>query len=96
MARYIDADKLIDELRVDLARTTVDAFTIGIVETTITLLREYPTADVAEVKHGEWIGKPLAGYAKIRCSVCNTAFVQETGTWAYCPECGAKMDGGKI
>lgn len=59
------------------------------------LMVDAPTADVAEVKHGEWRGKPIAGYSDIKCSVCNTRFVQETGTWSYCPECGAKMDGGK-
>lgn len=57
------------------------------------LMEEAPTADVVEVKHGEWIGKPIAGYARIKCSVCTTSFVQETGTWAYCPECGADMRG---
>lgn len=59
------------------------------------LITNQPTADVVEVKRGYWKGKPIAGYSDIRCSVCNTRFVQETGTWAYCPECGAKMDGGK-
>ena len=94
MARYIDADALIDELRVELARTTTDAFTGGIVSSTITLLQEYPTADVVEVKHGEWMGKPIAGYSTIRCSVCGDVFASQTGKWKYCPNCGAKMDGG--
>lgn len=52
-------------------------------------------ADFMKVKHGYWIGKPIAGYARIKCSVCHTSFAQETGTWKYCPECNAKMDGGK-
>ena len=45
------------------------------------------TADVAEVKHGEWF---LDG----RCSEC---LVNPLTTHKnYCPNCGAKMDGGKI
>ena len=53
----------------------------------------YLSADVAEVKHGEWKGKPIAGYSNIRCSVCNAVFLSQTGKWHYCPNCGAKMDG---
>ena len=57
----------------------------------------YPKADVVEVRHGRWnerqfedevIGMYITGY---RCSECNT-------TWEinseFCPNCGAKMDGG--
>lgn len=33
-------------------------------------------ADFVEVKHGYWIGKPIAGYARIKCSVCRTSFAQ--------------------
>lgn len=51
------------------------------------------TADVAEVKHGEWIGKPIAGRANIKCSVCGCVFLCQSGLWKYCPNCGAKMDG---
>lgn len=56
-------------------------------------LRELPTADVAEVKRGYWKGKPIAGYSAIRCSVCNTVFFRQKGTWKYCPNCGAEMSG---
>lgn len=44
-------------------------------------------ADYAEVKHGEWIeGKTLE-----KCSVCGKKGFPD---WHYCPNCGAKMDGG--
>jgi hypothetical protein len=61
-----------------------------------------PTADVVEVKHGEWVEKDCITesnrgrtihYVTNKCSVC--------GKWNgrhksnYCPNCGAKMDGGK-
>ena len=63
-------------------------------------LEEVPTADVVEMKHGEWIAKAsthiskrgrLINYDRYKCSVC--------GAWNgrhkpdYCPHCGAKMDG---
>lgn len=44
-----------------------------------------------ERKHGHWIGKPIAGYSMVRCSVC-FAFANNIERWNYCPICGAKMD----
>ena len=56
-------------------------------------------ADVQEIKHGEWKlcyedwRRPIAGD---ECSACG---FQHYGTcishYHYCPNCGAKMDGGK-
>lgn len=35
-------------------------------------------------------------YHRTHCSVCNCCFDdRETKNWNYCPNCGAKMDGGK-
>ena len=48
--------------------------------------------EVEERKHGHWIGKPIAGYSMVRCSVC-FAFANNIERWNYCPNCGAKMDG---
>lgn len=48
--------------------------------------------DVAPIIHGEWIGKPLAGYAAVKCSICGSVFAENKGIWKYCPNCGAKMD----
>lgn len=60
-----------------------------------------PTLDYAPVRHGEWklytsspIIEPVTSWAQ--CSECSTMFhVHEGGTYAFCPSCGAKMDGGK-
>ena len=60
-------------------------------------IKSAPTADVVEVRHGEWImGVDIADYEYGTCSVCGyderDAF--PTGrTPNYCPNCGAKMDG---
>lgn len=57
-------------------------------------LAECPlVADVEPIKRGHWIGKPIAGYATVRCSNCKEAFNENNGKWLYCPCCGAKMDG---
>lgn len=58
------------------------------------------TADVAEVKHGEWDNsgryKFADGSLAIRCSECGCALHSEEYKkyhWNFCPNCGAKMDG---
>lgn len=52
-----------------------------------------PTADVAPVVHGVWacVNKidPISGY---RCSKCR--HIVGFDLTPYCPNCGAKMDGG--
>lgn len=50
-----------------------------------------PVESVSET-HGHWIGKPIAGYATVRCSNCKSAFLENKGIWKYCPDCGARMD----
>lgn len=44
------------------------------------------------VRHGKWIGKPIAGYSTVRCSECGDVFLENNGKWEYCPNCGCKMD----
>ncbi len=59
---------------------------------------EIPAADVEPVVRGKWIERqyplPLSDGSKkaVECSVCLTHW---DGTSNYCPNCGAKMQGGK-
>ena len=62
------------------------------------LLEDCPTVDAVEVVHGRWEeDKPPKHYiftgvdVIYRCSECNNRFIHDTH---YCPNCGAKMDGG--
>jgi hypothetical protein len=62
---------------------------------------EIPTADVAPVVHGRDVYKwHKEGHCEFKCSVCGAwAGIIEGGTldgvdFDYCPNCGAKMDGG--
>lgn len=48
--------------------------------------------DTYTVQHGYWIGKPLAGFTTVRCSVCGEVFLNNSGKWKFCPNCGSKMD----
>ena len=58
-----------------------------------------PLPTVAPVVHGRWIGAPLCGNDNCRCSECGSwhnihANLRGELTQKYCPNCGAKMDGG--
>ena len=52
-------------------------------------IMEMPSADVAPVVHGEWMGAESDDEQFFLCSVCNDKEYWESN---YCPECGAKMD----
>jgi hypothetical protein len=51
---------------------------------------------VEERKHGHWIEKHLAGNTTITCSCCKTLVITNSTIFAYCPYCGAIMDGKAI
>lgn len=57
------------------------------------LINAIPAADVAPVVHGVWVCvhkiDPISGY---RCSKCRRRVGFDITP--YCPNCGAKMDGG--
>ena len=50
-----------------------------------------PTVDAVPVVHGRWIHK---GAWHIECSECNYILAHIGEAKNYCPNCGAKMDGG--
>ena len=54
------------------------------------ILYRTPTADVVEVKHGEYIQK---GAWHIECSVCRHVLAHIGEAKNYCPNCGADMRG---
>lgn len=95
MARYIDAERLCRGLK-DMASVQYpdkQKAILGVVST----IENTPTADVVEVKHGEWEQNPYCKRIYF-CSVCGRHI--EDGScnpyehFPYC-HCGAKMDGGK-
>ena len=59
----------------------------------VKILNQFPSSDVATVKHGRWETNSDRPDSLI-CSICKCGF----GMWKhdphnYCPDCGAKMDG---
>lgn len=100
MPRYIDKDKLINELKEDCAALVkerwFDDYVQGYSSAIDDIIAE-PTADVQEVKHGHWIEQAKIkkdGEVRLvhwQCSLCGCFL--GTNTANYCPACGAKMDG---
>ena len=93
MAEYIEREALRDALY------DADAITMEGVK----ILNQFPAADVAPVRHGRWIlGYVEPGYFTPGgnrpwiCSECEKVISWMLGEPLenYCPNCGAKMDGG--
>lgn len=99
MSDYIDRDELMKHIK-DLPTWWGDGSVTCAFYLTkaITEIENAPAVDVQEVKHGEWMlerepnGKPYCYH----CSVCDNDyhFIGITVHYRYCPNCGAKMDGG--
>lgn len=97
MARYIDADSMLEHIAEhrDQCPNAYQLTTYAEL-----LIADEPTVDAAEVVHGEWIwhmGK------RAKCSRCGSGlecksemmFALLKEAEHYCYNCGAKMDGGK-
>lgn len=63
------------------------------------VLDEMPAADVAPVRHGEWANEETA----VTCTACGRSYDTDFEikrnvilNFDYCPNCGAKMDGGDL
>ena len=91
--RLIDANALLDAMRDEEFQTFVPLDEID------SVIDNAPTIDAVPVVHGKWLPTsidPVDPY--FRCSVCHygtdTIFDGGDEPFKYCPNCGAKMDGG--
>lgn len=103
MKEYIDRELAIKQLEFGVTRcalaTTADEceeqYKIGAItarQDDIHSIKTLPIADVEPVRHGEWI---KTSYYEVHCcSVCGKPSNTSKGLHNFCPECGAKMDGG--
>lgn len=79
MAEYIKREAAIESLPVAW-------------DSAINALRNAPSADFAPVVHGRWKCHGDCGVTE--CSACGWSIEEYVGDYAYCPNCGAKMEGG--
>lgn len=94
--RLIDAMRLVTKLakKARFGRIKYDD--------TLAVIADAPTVDAEEVVHGQWIPLEYDGYADgnpvwdlWECSECREEHSGDEDTLTpYCPNCGAKMDGG--
>ncbi len=101
MARYIDAEKAV-MTALSLTRLYDSDYQRGFydgMDRTLEIIADEPTADVAEVKRGEWIYEPRTFNcnAAFKCSACGHREYEHDRKTKYCPNCGAlnKGEGGK-
>ena len=82
MAEYIERLAAIESLHVAL-------------DSAINALRNAPSSDFAPVVHGRWIEQEKYNFGVMYdCSICGDRILDNGHSWNYCPNCGARMDGG--
>ena len=87
MAEYIEREAAI---RVVNGQSSLTMTRSGLIDS----IRKLPAADVAPVVHGRWVPTKAPFMNECEdCSVCGYRTVWGH-RYNYCPNCGAKMDGG--
>ena len=95
MSEYISKEFMLKNLEDDKMNNAehCEPVTIQIMERFIRYVKKFPAADVQPVVHAEWIcHEPEIGLY-YSCSKCGHNALQ--GMYKFCPNCGAKMDGGE-
>lgn len=89
MKRYIEEKDVIEGIRNNLVAGDYIYWQGDDVEDEVA---NFPSADVAEIKHGEWISLHNGYY---KCSCCGSYWklvgTPELNGMYYCLNCGAKM-----
>ena len=94
MAKYIDIEGILSARRIEGELKVHGSLFSRYIP--IEALEAMPAADVEPVRHGEWFGT--------ECSLCGGSYMDYADSDSYCaigeprpdycPNCGAKMDGG--
>lgn len=103
MAEYIDREAAVKAVK-DYAHMVIDKGrkSLDTVDDTLNIvarIEKIPAADVAPVVHGRWdeskehfyLNNGCKEWINFYCSECDAPNNSPTD---YCPNCGAKMDGG--
>ena len=103
MAEYIEREALMQDIGEAVVFTVRKGVPLPNAEMrgankVIDRIKSAPTADVVEVKHGEWFLLDECANEGVYCSVCRkkvyrTEYANQKIKSKFCPNCGAKMDG---
>lgn len=94
MAEYIGREalrKVLENWR-DAHADVDDEQGCGLLEDVIWEVDAQPAADVAPVVHGRWVSKNEWTFVCSNCDYVDAYPFDDR--YNYCPNCGAKMDGG--
>lgn len=93
MARLIDADEAIPNLEGLTEQVQTEGATLvkALIFAALKSRSVIPTVDAVPVKHGRWELVDEAEPRRYGCSKCSC--LSWYGTYKYCPNCGARMDG---
>lgn len=83
---YIEREKTLDAVMFALVGT-------GYQSKAMYAIKDVPTVDVVEVRHGTWYHGTEHGAVYAKCSACGRKMNYSCYGYAYCALCGAKMDG---
>lgn len=101
MAEYIDREELLELYRT--GNTVIDEAGVVPLPVIRQNIMDMPAADVKPVVHGHWVSLTDCSNAGVYCSNCHKKVYKEDYSLCnrknklrsnYCPNCGAKMDGG--
>ena len=96
MAEYIEREAALSLVQPDAPEDEKAAVTIATAKKLVrSIVRRTPAADVAPVRHGRWIEQEKYPFGVMYdCSICGDRILDNGHSWNYCPNCGARMDGG--
>lgn len=98
---YLDRSSLVARMKYYEEHTTEGSGEHYAYSTALREIRNAPAADVAKVVHGKWVhsryDRSSGQFDVVKCSRCGLeayAMAYHVRDGNYCPNCGAKMDGG--
>lgn len=96
-AEYLDRSSLVARMKYYEKHTTEESGEHYAYSVALREIRNAPAADVAEVVHGRWIKDDFLSddvNNAEKCSQCGELIGWFGNLPNYCPNCGARMDGG--
>ena len=95
MARLIDADELMKKAEHIPTGIRFMGIRLEFHGVTASAIENAPTIDPESLRaHGHWIQEESDwGQAQRECSCCGCKWLEYARFFAYCPYCGAKMEG---
>ena len=101
MAKYIDREALVEWLKRIPLKDLSDGLGLCRVimeddfKKAIKKMPKGIVVDIAPVRYGQWIEQEKYTFGTMYdCSICDNRILDNGHSWNYCPNCGAKMDGG--